>query len=233
MDRTCELEAVVRVRTVDDAIVVSVANAFDSGFSTCWPAGSTALLNDFEQALGRSNGTIATRVATAFVEGARSFLARGRTIPPFVPGDEDSPGGALAVAVITEDRARFYVRGGVEALVVRGPDIVARAAPRGLRDWISSRVEDAHAIDSVPDIPADVLSEAGTLEPKVVEVALAAGDRVIVGDWGVASRLRSVGMADLDEEGLARRVVESLSDERVTALAIVAVVGVGCAAERS
>lgn len=233
MDRDCELEAVVRARAFDDAVVVAVANAFDSGFATCWPAGSSALLDDFELALDRATGTTSTRVATAFVAGAASFLARGRTLPPFVPGDEDAPAGALIVAVITEERARFYFRGGVEGLVVRGSEIVARAASRGTHDMIPPDVEDVQVRVSIPDIPLDLLSETGTLDPTVVDVELVAGDRVIVGDWGTGSRLRSVRLVDLDDEALARRAVEPPLVQPARVLGMAAVVRIGPASSRS
>lgn len=225
MNRTCELEDVFRVHVLDGAVVVTVANAFDSGFSTCWPEGSKALLDEFDSAFDAAGGPLLVRVAAAYVEGANSFLSRARTIPPFVPGDEDQPSGALAVAVITEASVRFLVRGGVEGLVVRGSAIVARAATRGSRDTVAHRI-DAQALATVLDIPIETLSEFETREPSIVDVALLAGDRVLVGDWGTGSRLGTHRLTDLDDEALARRAVAPPDEEHALALGMAAVVGI-------
>ncbi|MGH1348476.1 MAG: hypothetical protein ACRBN8_43420 [Nannocystales bacterium] len=91
----------VRVSHRDDVTLALLANAGESGFSTCWPRGSRLLLDEFERAWDAGTGAPDMRLADAFAAASTSFCENAAALHPPEP---DIPGGLsygtlLAVAV--------------------------------------------------------------------------------------------------------------------------------------
>jgi hypothetical protein len=125
---------VVRVFEDEGVLVCALANAYDSGFSTCWPAGSAHLLDLFEAAWRAKKGASPTRLRAAFGLAARAYVESEVALDPRDVDFPDSGGaGSLLVAAIEPSRVELAWLGAGIALVRRGDQILAANRPASLR----------------------------------------------------------------------------------------------------
>jgi len=141
---------VLRLRADADRHVVTMANAFDSGFATSWPAGSRLLLDRFDRFWAGGRGPTPERLAGAFRAARDSFCTMATSLVPRDPDfPEASPAATLLVAVVERDRVHVRWLGGDQALLARRGMVVARMRPHSLRERSRGLVPDPSTLPNV------------------------------------------------------------------------------------
>ena len=164
----------------DGALIVAFANAFDSGFGTCFPEGSRWLLDAFETAWeeGDSSSALRTRLEQAYARSAREFVAWGKLPRPEPRDFGDSCAATLTAGVIDDEGAHFLFIGGERAACVRDGRVVAALAAHTVGARLVAEGADPALV--TPDI-ASILSrviETGEEVPETATWALLPGDVV-------------------------------------------------------
>ena len=122
--QTAEASDVLRVFDDGAAKVIALANAFDCGFSVCWPPGSRLILDCFEQSWVRTSGILKERLSQAFDLARTRFVDEAGTL---IPDDADFPAGpaavTLLVAVCQGTKAHLVWIGGDRAIQSRGFEV--------------------------------------------------------------------------------------------------------------
>lgn len=203
-----QTQNVVRVFEDEGVLVCVLANAYDSGFSTCWPAGSAHLLDLFEAAWRAKKGASPTRLRAAFGLAARAFVESEVALEPRDVDFPDSPGaGSLLVAAIERDCLELAWLGAGIALVRRGDQILAANRPHTLASQLES------GDSPVPEGLGHVLTR--TIQrpedaPDVASLALAHGDVVVLSAADRGERWREV-LARSPMEGGAEALAGELA----------------------
>lgn len=136
--------------------IAVVANAYDSGFSTRWPRGSSILIAEVCGNWDATGGTVAARLRETFYEAASAFIDEARTLlKPASP--EEEPAASLMVAVVERGVVHLAWVGEGCAVHARAGGVVARAkphtlgarrpgdAPEALRDTLARLIDSRHA----------------------------------------------------------------------------------------
>ena len=119
----------VRIRDDADAQLVAIANAYDSGFSTCYPPGSRLVLDALDAAWTASSGPLTKRLRDAFERVRQRFVAEAPGLVPCDPDFPDQP-GAVLLAIAREGTTLHAVWiGGDIAFLVRGSRVIAETTP--------------------------------------------------------------------------------------------------------
>lgn len=204
---------VVRAFEDDGVLVCALANAYDSGFSTCWPLGSAHLLDLFEAAWRAKAAHGPTRLRAAFDLAARAFVESEVVLAPRDVDFPDSGGaGSLLVAAVTPTSLELAWLGAGIALVRRGDQVLAINRPH----TVASQVEgDGWAIpQGLGHILTRSLQETDTV-PDVASLTLAHGDLVVLSAadrgpyWHDVLARFSGRSAESAPEGLARALVHA------------------------
>ena len=119
----------VRIRHDGDTQLVAIANAYDSGFSSCYPPGSRLMLDVLDAAWTVSSGPAKERLRDTFDRARQRFIADA---PALVPWDPDFPEvpSAVLLAIAIEGAALHAVWiGGDIATLVRGSRAIAETTP--------------------------------------------------------------------------------------------------------
>jgi serine/threonine protein phosphatase PrpC len=152
----CEPADFVRVRQ-DGAVTLAVlGNAYDSGFATCWPAGSRLLLDLFfaEWDAGDARSPLAARLLTTFAATRQRFVAEAAAlITPDADFPEDAPTAAMLAVVSRGHTAHVAWIGGDVAVLARRGEAAEVTAPHTLREQVRrERPELVQDLSAVPDI---------------------------------------------------------------------------------
>jgi len=171
---------VVRVVRDGECTLLLMANAFESAFSTCWPAGSRLILNLFESAWGYAEGDTERRLLEAYKAAAYAFAERADSLIGPEPDVADTPACVLTVAAIEESGVTFAWIGGDVGLLVRSHEIVGMTSPHTLRERYRSEHPGDLAVANVPNVLTRLIGarESGDLESRFV--AAQAGDLVVL-----------------------------------------------------
>lgn len=177
-DRFRDEDDVFRVRELEDGWLVAMANAFDSGFATCFPEGSRLLLDELTKALD-TNGPRA-----AFEIAARAFAAAEPPLPRDEDFPDEKPAASVTIAVVRPDEVRCFHRGVESVAVVERGSVEHRLATDDLRSRLyAHRLESA---SELPEILVDLVRD-GRARPDETMWCARAGMSV----WVLSGSLRS------------------------------------------
>lgn len=132
--------------------IALIANAYEGGFSSCWPDGSNQLLNTFEFAWGRATGSVQTRLSSAFQATRESFDLLGDTEDEF-----GTPAGSL-LAVACVAQSAFAVWIGCEVAFHTRAFEASRTTPHSVREHYRAKLNNADV--SLDNLPINTLSRS-------------------------------------------------------------------------
>jgi len=190
----------VRVFEAGDGLVVALVSASETGWESCWPPSQQLFFAAFAAELGSGLAAAFERAATTFVERAAALS----------PGDPDGlcepAAQAIAVSIAGSSASLAWI--GRHAIVqVRDRRVIARTVAHTLgnqRPELRSSPY-AHIVTRV--------IRPGAVEPDCMEIALSAGDRLILVDGLALDRLddhelcRDAELAEL-ADGLVKLAFE-------------------------
>lgn len=162
---------VLRVGGTSAGPVFALANAYDSGFATNWPAGSRLLL-DLLPALD------ARGPAAAFEHAARRFLNESRELDPsFDEGRPAQPSAALMLAACEGPVVEIAWLGGARAVHVRGGECFAWTTPHTVRAKHAELFPEEATLELHATLTRSIRGSRTT--PGRASFALAPGDRLL------------------------------------------------------
>jgi hypothetical protein len=175
-------DAVVRVRQDGDVCLALLANGYDGGFSTCWPAGSRLLLDVFEKEWAASSGSVAERLAGAFERTRARFLAEAPGLEPIHLDTWDGrPSATLLAVAASGHTAHALWIGGDIAVLARGSEVAAETTPHTLLERFKrEHPEVTEGLEQVPNILARTIGALDQDGPSAATFELAAGDTLIL-----------------------------------------------------
>jgi hypothetical protein len=192
---------VVRLWIDGEVSVAAIANAYDSAFSTCWPAGSRLLLDRLEAAWAAAPGPLAERVGGAFAAAAAAFVAEASALAGDPGPLGDVPAASLTVVATDGAVACAAWLGAHAVLQVRGAEVIAATTPHTLR------AEHPEA----PDVHAAILTRtigAGDDAPATETFALAPGDTLVIARGAPVGAVAVAAAGFLAPRGLAEHLVD-------------------------
>ncbi|MEM1415807.1 MAG: hypothetical protein AAGH15_12945 [Myxococcota bacterium] len=212
-------EDVLRVRGTSSRPFVALANAYDDGFATNWPAGSRLLLDALEDPRPGSGG-----VREAFERAAEAFVRDAAMLDRQF--DEDwppmEPNAALLLACVDGPTTHVAWLGGALAVQWRDREPVAWTTPHTvLAEWAERLPNHAAGLRGV----LTRRIRGATTSPELVSFALRPGDRMLFvagsGFEADVSALARAARARTPEKAAARAVKAGAGDEVFMAAACV------------
>ena len=166
------------MRVLDERVVL-IANAYDSGFSICWPEGSRVVLDLFAERWSSTHDWEASfaYVRVKFPEKATAILG---------PIDEDlgEPAATLLAAHVQPSHVDVVWIGPQHLVVVRDGVVVSRTQPDTLVEM--GRAQGFDLEDSPHrHVLTRTIRREDILPPHASRFALKTGDRVIVASEAV------------------------------------------------
>jgi hypothetical protein len=192
---------VVRLWIDGEVSVAAIANAYDSAFSTCWPAGSRLLLDRLEAAWAAASGSLPERVGGAFAAAAAAFVAEAPALAGGPGVLDEVPVASLTVVATDGASACAAWLGAHAVLQVRGVEVVATTTPHTLR------AEHPEA----PDVHAAIVTRtigAGNDTPATERFALAAGDTLVIARGAPVAAVALAAAGYLAPRRLAEHLVD-------------------------
>lgn len=184
----CEADDLTRVLSRADGAVLAMANAGESGFSTCWAPGSRLALSLFEVAvkehgerveLEQSFGAVSARFAEAAKQAGRYW-----------PEDDlGGPHATLTAVVCSPSSVRACWIGGDGALLVRGVRPVWATVPHDLREDYRAAGTPVPDDVQLPDVVVRCISEGTTARPDSDHVGVLPGDTLVIANSYVRRRV--------------------------------------------
>lgn len=152
---------------------IALANAYDEGFATCWPAGSRLLL---DRVAAPGPGPLDLRAL--FASAAARFLRDAVTLlPQFDEQWPLDPSGALMLATGHGDVVDVAWIGAARALQVRADELVAWTTPHTMREQSAAQVP-ATEVASLPTVLVRSIRETPAV-PELASFRLERGDRLL------------------------------------------------------
>lgn len=154
--------------------VAALANAYE-GFSTCLPAGSTAVLDGFAEGWVGAPGTPREQLLRAFAAAQARFAAG--SFPTDDP--EEVPAGVLLAAAFDGPVAHVAWIGGDVAVLVRAGAVVGRTAPHTLAERLRRERPEVPP-DRLPNVLGRTFGARGSPEPSTAAFTVEPGDVLLL-----------------------------------------------------
>lgn len=173
---------VARILRDGETTLLLMANAFDSGFSTCWPPGSRLVLDLFERSWAYSEGGLERRLSEAFQAAAHAFE---KQVDSLIGPDPDvlggTPGSVLAVAAIRRAHVTFAWVGGDAGAVVRDGRPIRATKPHTLREqYRRQHPEWGDGWKKLPNVVSQYMGRGQEWELETLSVELEPRDTVVL-----------------------------------------------------
>lgn len=145
----------VRVRQEGAVTLAVLANAYDSGFATCWPSGSHLLLDLFfaEWDAGDAKSPLAARLFATFAATRQRFVTEAAALTTRDEDFLDSAPAATLLAVVSRGHTAHvvWISGDVAVLARRG-QAVEVTTPHTLRERFRREHPELTDLSKVPDV---------------------------------------------------------------------------------
>jgi hypothetical protein len=170
---------VLRLRVDAGVSVLAIANAYDSGFSTCWLPGSRLILDRFEEAWAAGSGPVADRLRAAFAAARAAFVAESALLVAY-DDPADAAGATLHVVALDGAVAHAAWIGGEQAVVARGFQVAATTTPHTLAERFRAEGGEPPPANLAHIVTRTIRVDDHGEPPSTASFALAPGDTVIV-----------------------------------------------------
>lgn len=164
-----------RIVRDDRAWIAGVANAYDTGWSVCWPPGSSTFLDRVESHW-RGLEPSAGRLRTALERAADDFRRDAGSLAP-ADLDDDLSGRPAATTTFVDSEGHVVWIGGGTAFHVRDT-VIAQSSPHTLARQVADAGEGPHA--GIPDVITRSIAVDQSGEFEAATFSLEAGDKVVV-----------------------------------------------------
>ena len=183
VEKLASADEVSRVVATDDALLLVTANAFESGWNTCFPEGSRLFLDLFERRFDA-----AAELAVTFALACADFRQAMKQLVPEPWDDIAGAPAATATAVLIRDgEARCVWIGGDQAFVISPDGMVITHEPDALLHELRRQFGDAAMPDDFPNVLTASYALDRPVDARTATFELPASGRVLLASHGLAS----------------------------------------------
>jgi hypothetical protein len=210
-----QLDDVLRVIDAGERLLLVLAAAYETGWSTCWAVGSRLLLDLFEESW-RAHGA----VETAFAAAAAAFPARAT---PLIEPDElaGAPAASLLVADVGPTDVTITWLGEHRALRIRNGDTDEVAPSHTVRNRFAG-TQAAQVNPAVAHVLVGTIG-VGDATQETRRADLRAGDALLL-LGGAAARL-DADLAGRNADAIVERAMGTREPQPSHAVALLAYIG--------